>query len=780
MSQNLSAGKYRSIILFFYRILKYGFFGFFGFIIALNFNLFWLFGKMPTVDDLENPKSEIASEVISSDGVSIGKFFLENRSPLTYNEIPKNFIDALIATEDVRFTKHSGIDARSMMRVFSGLLTFNPKGGGSTLSQQLAKNLFKLRNDDGYEGFLYKVPVVRTLVIKAKEWITAIKLERRYTKSEILTMYLNTIEFSSGAYGLKSASKTYFKKIPADLADEESALLVGMIQNPSRYNPKFFPKNSKTRRNTVLAQMVKFEKISKEKGELLSAKSIKLNYSPESHNYGEAQYFRQHLKEIVKVELKKLGYTEDDLYTKGFKIHVTIDSKMQKYAEESVKTHMMDQQKKFYAHWKGQNPWVQRKSEDSKIYVEIPKFIENIAKRTAQYQALKATLGNNDDKIFAEMRKKVPMRVFTWEGEKDTLMSHFDSLRHYKKFLNIGMLAMDPRNGNIKAWVGGINFKHFKFDNVYQSRRQPGSTFKPFVYSTAIENGFSTCETVVDEPVSFGTADGVYGGTYTPKNSDGKYSYQSLTLRKALGQSINSVSARLIKEFKPSKVIETAHRLGIKSELPNSPSLCLGVGEVSLYELLSGYAVFANGGKYTEPLVMTKIEDKNGEVLKEFLPDQKEVLSVETAYKMIHLMRGATMPGGTAAGLARYGVLEGNEIAAKTGTTSNYSDGWFMGMTPDLIAGVWVGADDRAIHFRTIELGQGARVAMPAWGMFMQKVYADETIEYKKGKFTVPAGLRISGDCVLSASESLPTSSNQEATDAQQPALKPDDDDEQI
>ncbi len=777
-SRFLAAGNYKKLINFFYKTFFYSIIGFVLFIIGLNLNLFYLFGKMPSVDDLDNPKSEIASEIISADGKSLGKFYYENRSPVTFNEIPNNFVNALIATEDVRFTKHGGIDARSMLRVFGGLLTLNPKGGGSTLSQQLAKNLYRLREDEDYEGILYKVPGLRTLLIKAKEWITAIKLERRYTKQEIMTMYLNTIEFSSGAYGLKSAAKTYFKKLPSDLKQEESALLVGMIQNPSRFNPNLHPKAATSRRNIVFSQMVKADKFSAEEGERLSQLPLKLNYSPESHNQGTAQYFRQYLKEIVKKDLKDLGYSERDLYTKGFKLYTTIDSRMQGYAEEAVKTHMKDQQRKFYEHWKGRNPWVERASEDSKTYVEIPKFMEKMAKRSEYYISLKQQYGNDEDKIMAKMKERVPMRIFTWDGEKDTLMSHMDSLKHYKKFLNIGMLAMDPNNGNIKAWIGGINFKYFKFDNVFQSRRQPGSTFKPFVYATAINMGFSTCETVVDEPVSFGQADGVYGPVYTPKNSDGKYSYQRMTLRKALGQSINSVSARLIKEFKPSKVIETAHELGIKSELPNSPSLCLGVGEVSLFELLSGYAVFANQGKYTEPMVLTRIEDKNGQMLKEYLPDQKEVLSKETAYKMVHLMRGATMPGGTAMGLSRYGVLDGNEIAAKTGTTSNYSDGWFMGMTQDLIAGVWVGGEDRAIHFRTIDLGQGARVAMPAWGLFMQKVYADPSIEFRKGKFRIPEGLRIIGDCVLTASEGMPTTIIED--NPEQPALKPEDEEEQL
>ncbi|MDP1816268.1 MAG: transglycosylase domain-containing protein [Leadbetterella sp.] len=730
---------------------------------------------MPSVDDLDNPKSDVASEIISSDNKILGKFFLyENRSNMTFEEIPESFINALIATEDVRFTKHSGIDARSMLRVFGGLITFNKKGGGSTISQQLAKNLFKLRQDESYEGFLYNIPVLRTLTIKAKEWVTAIKLERIYTKSEIMTMYLNTIEFSSNAYGLKSASKTYFKKLPKDLEPEESALLVGMIQNPSKYNPKFFPKNSKSRRDVVISQMVKFNKLTPEEGESMTEMPIILNYAPESHNYGVAQYFREYLKDIVKKDLKKLGYEESDLYTKGFKIYTTIDSRMQNYAEEAMKTHMKDQQTKFNNVYKYKNPWVQRKSENSSQYVEIPNFIENNAKRTDVYRMLKETYGNDDKAILARMREKVPMRIFTWNGERDTVMSHIDSIKHYKRFLNIGLLAMDPRNGNIKAWVGGINFKHFKFDNVYQSRRQPGSTFKPFVYVTAIDNGFSTCEKVVDEPITFGSEDGL-SKSYTPKNSDGKYSYASLTLRQALGQSINSVSARLIKEFKPSKVIEYAHQLGIKSELPNSPSLCLGVGEVSLFELLAGYAVFANQGKYTEPMVLVRIEDKNGQVVKEYLPDQKEVLSKETAYKMIHLMRGATAGGGTAVGLGRFGVLDGNEVAAKTGTTSNFSDGWFMGMTQDLIGGVWVGGEDRAIHFQSIELGQGARIAMPAWGLFMQKVYADKDLEYKKTKFLVPEGIRIAGDCVLSPNEGFPVPQGDLST---QPALKPADDDE--
>jgi len=773
--ERFSTGKYKSLIKLSYKIFFYGLAAAAVFLIALNLNLFWLFGKMPSVDDLDNPKSEIASDVISSDNKIIMKFFFENRSTMTYAEIPESFKDALLATEDVRFAMHSGIDARSMLRVVGGVLTFNRKGGGSTITQQLAKNLFKLRRDDSYEGLLYKVPGVRMLLTKLKEWITAIKLERRYTKPEIMTMYLNTIEFSSGAYGLKSAAKTYFKKNPENLKPEESALLVGMIQNPSRFNPKFFPKNSKQRRDVVISQMVKFSKITPEQGKELAAIPIVLDYSPESHNYGLGRYFREHLKDVMKAELKKLGYSENDLYTKGFKIYTTIDSRMQRYAEEAMMEHMKNYQAIFDNHFKGRNPWLRLRQGSTSQYEELPNFIENSAKRTGYYQALKRQYGTDETKINAAMNEKMPMRIFTWQGERDTVMSHMDSLRHYKRFLNIGMLFMDPRNGNVKAWVGGINYKYFKFDNVYQSERQPGSTFKPFVYVTAIDNGFSTCDRVRDEPVTFHIPG---SRSWTPRNSDGRYSYNDLTLRQALGASVNTVSAKLIKEFGSDKVIEYARQLGIKTPLANSPSLSLGVSDVKLYELLSGYAVFANGGVYTEPMVLLRIEDKNGEVIKEYFPIQKEVLSKETAYKMIHLMRGATAPGGTAMGLARYGLIDGNEIAAKTGTTSNYSDAWFMGMTQDLIGGVWVGGEDRAVHFETIQYGQGARMAMPAWGLFMKKVYEDKNIEYKKTKFQMPPTIRIAGDCAVTASEGFPT--GQVTVTPNSGELKPEDDDEQL
>jgi penicillin-binding protein 1A len=764
----LEKGKYQNIISKIWKFTKYGSIAFIIYLIAVNFNLFWLFGKMPSLEDIENPKSDVATEIISSDGKVLAKFFYENRSPIDFNELSPNVVNALVATEDVRFTVHSGIDARSTLRAVTGVLTGQSKGGGSTITQQLAKNLFKLRETDFYKGPLYYIPGLRQLLVKTKEWMTAIKLERRYTKQEIMEKYLNTVEFSSNALGIKSAAKTYFKKEPGELNQEEAATLVGMCQNPSRFNPKLHPQAAKTRRNIVFDQMVKYNKISLEQGENLKKKAIVLNYSPESHNSGPAPYFRQFLKDW----LKKEGYTESDINTKGYKIYTTIDSHMQAYAEESLRENMKDQQKKFYAHWKGRGrPWSLESKTKEGRYVEIPNYIENIAKTTPRYRELKEAFDGDIDKVWREMNKPNKMRVFTWQGERDTLLSTLDSIRHYKYFLHSSFLAMDPRNGHIKAWAGGINYKYFKYDHVYQGKRQPGSTFKPFVYVTAIDNGFSTCEQVIDQPITIP----IPGGSWTPKNSDGKYSYRSLTLRQALGQSINTVSAFLVNQFKASTVIKYAHRLGIKSELPEVPAICLGIGDVSLYELMSGYCVFANQGKYTEPIFVTRIEDKHGEVIKEYYSDSKEVISQETAYKMIHLMRGATQPGGTAAGLGRYGVLDGNEIAAKTGTTSNFSDGWFMGITPTLVAGGWTGGDDPTIHFRDINLGQGARLSMPTWGAFFQKVYADKTLDYKKGTFLKPSTISISGDCIFTAGEGAYIDSSQKYTP---PTAKPADDDQ--
>jgi penicillin-binding protein 1A len=746
---DLLPGRYQSSIYRLWKFFMYCFIALILFFTAVNFNFLWLFGGMPSLKQLDNPQNDLATEIISSDGKSLGKFFYENRSPVEYNEISPNVMNALVATEDVRYSEHSGIDLRSWARVIGKL---GRAGGGSTISQQLAKNLFKLREDEDYKGILHKIPVVSKLISKVKEWITAVKLERRFTKREIITMYLNTVDFSSNSFGIKSAAKTYFDKLPKDLSVDEAALLVGMVQSPTRFNPKLNPDKSINRRNIVLSQMRKAGFITQNESINLQSKALRLKYGVENQNSGLAAYFREYLKGHMKKWLNDNGYTNEDLYTGGFKIHVTIDSRMQAYAEEAMRQHMKEQQAKFDSRWVGRNPWVYL-DDKTNTFKELPNFINDAVKRSWRYTQLQKELGDDETAIMRVMRKPVRMRVFSWRGERDTTLSPIDSIKHYKRFLNIGMMSMDPADGAIKAWVGGINFKYFKYDHVQQSTRQPGSTFKPFVYVTAVENGFSTCETIVDQPVTFGAADGI-SGSYTPKNAEGGYSGRSVTLRTALGQSINSISAFLIKNYKAESVINMARRLGISSELYNGPSLCLGVSDVSVYEMVRAYSSFANEGKLPEAYFVTHIEDKYGNEIKRFMPDNKEVLSKDVAYKMIHLMRGATSPGGTAMGLSRYGILEGNEVAAKTGTTSNYSDGWFMGATSNLVTGVWVGGDDRSIHFRSLADGQGARVAMPAWGLYMQKVYKDaRLVGYRKGKFKKPDDLTIVGDCIYGSGE---------------------------
>lgn len=743
-------GPYQPTIRRMWRFTLLGLGAFVVYLLAVNLNLFGLFGTMPSLRTIENPSSEQASEIISSDGVLLSKYFLENRTPVEFEQISPNVINALVAIEDARFTKHSGVDPRSIFRSVAGVVTgqSGSSGGGSTLTQQLVKNLFEARSER-YKGFLGDVPLLKMLIIKTKEWITAIKIERNYTKQEIMTMYLNTVEFSSNAYGIRSAARTYFDKEPSQLSIEEAAVLMGMVQNPTRLNPKLHPKAALDRRNTVYNQMVKYGYLSRERVNQLKPKPIYLDYHVENHNSGQAPYFAAVLKDQVIKELDELNRSraEDDqldLYTGGLRIHVTIDSRLQRHATEAVNEHMRDQQKKFDAHWRGQAPWRDGNGR------EIKNFIENAARRTDRYRELKAVYPTDEKAIWQAMRKPSRMRVFSWKHDNgfDTTMNSLDSIRYYKRFLNTGFLSMDPNTGQVKAWVGGINFKYFKYDHVKQSRRQPGSSFKPFIYATAIDNGFTPCDRVVDQPVHFGPEDGVPGG-WTPKNSNGKYSGQTFTLRKAIGQSINTVSAYLIKKFGPREVVKNAHRIGITSPLEPKPSLCLGAYDVSLYEMVNAYSTFVNEGKrWKEPLVVTRIDDRYGNTLKNYNAEFEDALSAETAYLMVHMLRGALQEqGGTAQRLNTYECGKNNEIGAKTGTTSNHSDGWFMGITQNLVSGLWVGGDDRSIHFRTLALGAGGKMAMPAWGMYMDKVYADKTLGIEKVPFKKPAGTTLSLDC---------------------------------
>ena len=710
-----------------------GFFGFILFVWMISINFLGLFGNLPDFKALENPDSQIASELYSADGLLLGRYIRENRSPVSYEELSPNLVNALIATEDVRFEDHSGIDMIAMMRVFvKSILLGQNAGGGSTLSQQTAKNLFKTRTDES-SGVLSSVPGLGMLIIKTKEWIVATQLEKAYTKNEILTLYLNTSDFGSNAFGIKTASETFFNKKPSELTIQEAAVLVGLFKAPTYYSPVYNPDNSLRRRNTVLAQMMKNDFLLEEEFDSLSAMPIELDYSVANQNKGLATYFR----EIVKADLSrwakenlKSDGTSYDLYGDGLKIYATIDSRMQRYAEEAVEEHMAALQKAFYNEMGSRDPWVDG---ENRI---IPNFIEDAVKRTEAYRLLKIRYGTDTDSINLRLNEKKKMKIFSWEkGEVDTLMSTMDSLRYYKKFLQTGFMSMDPHTGQIKAWVGGMDHKYFKFDHVKQGKRQPGSTFKPFVYAAAIENGYSPCYSVIDQPVEVYIPD---QPTWSPSNADGKFTYEKMTIRKAMAQSVNSVTAYMMKKLSPKIIVETAHRLGVTSDLEEVPSLALGVNDVSIFEMVGAFGTFVNKGEHTTPFYIDRIEDKNGNVIQQFTAKKRPAMSEEHAYLMTYMLRGGFEEGGGTSQGVPYSLREGNELGGKTGTTQNASDGWYMGISKDLVSGTWVGGDDRAIHFRSWTAGQGGRTARPIWVKFMEKVYADQNLGYTKGPFPRP------------------------------------------
>ncbi|MFD2034151.1 penicillin-binding protein 1A [Belliella marina] len=723
----------KKTIKYLWLIFVAGLFSFIIFVWAVSVNFLGLFGELPDFKALENPQSELASELYSADNVLLGTYFRENRSPVTYNDLSPNLVKALIATEDIRFEEHSGIDFQSMGRVFfKSIVLRQGAGGGSTLSQQTAKNLFKTRTKES-QGLLSRIPGLRMLIIKTKEWIVATRLERSYTKDEILTLYLNTSEFGSNAYGIKTAAKTFFDKTPNDLNLQEAAVLVGLFKAPTYYSPVFNPENSLRRRNTVLSQMERYDFLTKAQYDSLKVLPIELDYNVQNHNQGQAQYFREVLKadliKWTKENLKPDG-TPYDLYGDGLKIYVTIDSRMQKYAEEAVQEHMKALQELFEKEMGNRDPWIDQHGR------VIPNFLETQVKRTEAYRNLVKRYNTNTDSIQIKLNEKKRMRVFSWEkGEVDTLMSTMDSLRHYKKHLQTGFISMDPENGHIKAWVGGINQKYFKYDHVKQGRRQPGSTFKPFVYAAAIENGYSPCYSVIDQPVEINIPG---QPTWRPSNADSKFSYEKLTIRRAMAQSINSITAYMMKKLSPKVVVETARRLGITSDLEEVPALALGTNDVSIYEMVGAFGTFVNKGEHITPFYIDRIEDKNGNLLQQFTPKKKPAMSEEHAYLMVYMLRGGfEETRGTSQGVP-YALREGNELGGKTGTTQNASDGWYMGISKDLVSGVWVGGDDRAIHFRSWINGQGGRTARPIWVKFMEKVYADETLGITKGPFPRP------------------------------------------
>ncbi len=694
-----------------------------------------LFGKLPSVEELQNPKSNIATVILSSDNKILGKYYAENRINSEYKELNPWLIKALLATEDIRFNEHSGIDIKALFRSAYGVLTGSSKGGGSTLTQQLAKMMFPRE----------KLNKAQLIIRKIKEWIIAIRLERNYTKEEIITMYLNRFDFLNLAVGIKSASKIYFSTTPDSLNIQQAAMLVGMAQNPSLYNPIRFPEKALKRRNVVLSQMKKYGFISSQNYDSLSVLPLGLKFNPESHNEGLATYFREYIREYFLKEWCKNHLNPEtgepyNLYKDGLKIYTTIDSRMQKYAEEAVKEHMHDLQIAFFKECKNKRnapfAWNLTKK-------EIEVILLTSAKRTDRYKALKKQ-GWKEEEILKTFHQKFPMRVYTLNGEKDTILTPWDSIRYYKTFLQCGFMAMEPQTGFIKAWVGGINHKHFKYDHVKLSKRQVGSTFKPFVYALAIQEGYSPCYQVPNVRTCI-TDD--LGREWCPDNSDGeKGTGKLVTLRYALANSINYISAWLMKQFGPHAVVQLARRLGITSELPEVPSLCLGTADISLFEMVGANASFVNKGTYIEPIFITRIEDKNGKVLEQFIPKTNEVFNEEKAYIMIQLMRGV-VDYGTGVRL-RYKFGLKNPIAGKTGTTQNNSDGWFIGLTPELVAGAWVGGDERSIHFNTLEMGQGASMALPIWAKFFQKIYADKTLNVHQGDFSKPQNLsNIELDC---------------------------------
>ena len=709
------------------------------------------YGPMPDLQQLENPNTNLASQIISSDGVTLGKYYFnDNRTPITFEELPSNMVNALIATEDERFYDHAGIDWKGTLRAFAYL---GKRGGASTITQQLARQIFvgvRSRNK------------IKTVLQKAQEWVIAIQLEQRYTKKEILAMYLNKYDFGYQADGVQSAAKIFFNKTPQNLSIEESATLVGMLKNSSLYNPIRRSEMVRVRRNTVFQQMVRNELITKEEMDSLSALPLEITYTPESHREGLATYFRAYLKEFMDVWISanpKPDGTKHNLYRDGLRIFTTIDSRMQSLGEEAVNQHMKNLQREFSK----QNT---RRANPTAPFLdlrsgEIDTLMLRTAYRSERWRKMKLA-GFEEEEIKKVFKVKVPMRVFSWKGERDTIMSPMDSIRYYKYFLRAAMMSMEPQSGHVKAWVGGFNYKHFQYDQVKQGRRQIGSTFKPFLYATAIDQlKLSPCDSLPDalyciEPMKHGNID-----AWCPKNSGDKYG-RTRTLKNALANSVNTVSARLMDLVGPRPVINLARKMGITSDIPAVPSIALGTPDISLFEMVGAYSTFANQGIYVKPVMVTRIEDKNGRALYEVVPETQDVLSQEVAYVTVNLMQGVTQGGsGTRlrhAGLEKtnyvyenvvtgYPYLFENPIAGKTGTTQNQSDGWFMGMVPNLATGVWVGGEDRSIHFKDIAFGQGATIALPIWGSYMKSLYNLPELGVSQEDFIVPENLSIAVDC---------------------------------
>ena len=745
MSRKKGYGRFKRLIWVAFGSITFGIIAIFG---AASLGLL---GPMPDFRQLENPKTNLATQIISADDTVLGKFYFnDNRTPISFREIPTAMIEALVATEDERFYSHSGIDFRGTARA---VFYLGKKGGASTITQQLARQLFVgVRSQNTFQAIVQKI----------KEWVIAIRLERRYTKNEIITMYLNIYDFNYNADGLRSASSIYFSKKPIELDLSEAAMLVGMLKNSSLYNPLRRPEMVRIRRNIVYQQMLRNKLITEEQRDSLAALPITLDFNPQSHREGIATYFRAYLQQFMRSWISK--HPKEDgtfynLYLDGLRIYTTIDSRLQTYAEDAVTAHMSNLQKEFFRQnvpeYNDIAPFLDVEKED------VENIMQQAKRRSERWRKMKA-LGHDEESILASFEKPTQMEVFGWNGDIDTIMTPTDSIRYYKHFLRAGMMSMEPQTGHVKAWVGGINYRHFQFDHVMQGKRQIGSTFKPFVYASAIDQlKVSPCDSLPDgyycvEPAKFGAHD-----AWCPKNSGDRY-IGKRTLKNALANSVNTISARLIDKVGTRPVVNLVRNLGVSSPIPNVPAIALGSADLSVYEMVGAYSSFANKGIYVKPVVVTRIEDKNGTVIYQTAPETKDVLSEESAYVTLKLLEGVT-ESGSGVRLRHRGAEKtnpifrdlvtgypyefDNPIAGKTGTTQNQSDGWFIGMVPNLATGVWVGGEDRSIHFETIAYGQGATMALPIWANYMKACYADSTLVVSKDEFMAPYVVSIPLDC---------------------------------
>ena len=726
------------------------------YLFMVDINFLWLFGRSPGLSSIMNPKTVQASELYSADGVLIGKYFSENRTPVEYDDINPVFWDALISTEDERFFHHFGIDFQGVFAAFKDYVVHHDARGASTITQQLVKNMFRVRTEYS-TGLLGNIPGIKMLIMKSKEWITAVKIEMFFNKQEILTMYANTVDFGSNAFGIKTAAKTYFGTTPKNLTADQAAVLVGLLKATTYYNPRINPQNAENRRNVVLSNMLRHNHLTQEAFDTLKVKPIKLDYSVENNYDGQALYFREAVKNELQAWCKENGY---DLYKDGLRIYTTIDTRMQRYAEEAAIKQMSQVQRTFNSHWGSTNPWQDER------HIEIPHFIEDLAKKTPYYKMLAQKYDNNQDSIDYYLNKPHTVKLFDYEkGTVEREMSTLDSIRYMERFMHCSFVAMEPQTGHIKAWVGDIDFKTWKYDKV-TAMRQPGSTFKLFVYSEAMNQGMTPCDTRRDEYFAMKVMDKGKEVTWAPTNADGRFSNMDITLKQAFAMSINSVAVRLGQECGIERIAKTAHDMGIRSRLDPTPALALGSSDVTLEELVNAYCTPVNNGKANDPVLVTRILDRDGNEIYTTKPAGRQVLSSRSAFLVQQLLMGGM--SGTSSRLRSYvGYDSDTDLGGKTGTSNNHSDAWFIGTTPRLVVGAWVGGEYRCIHFRTGELGQGNRTALPICGYFLQSVLGDPQFKQYHGKFQKPNDLDVTiGQYGCSGYFKIPTDSDSIAADS--------------